>query len=64
MVVFGNSEKSYFHVPYLDNGDDVVDMVYERTETPDGDNSSTVHGLNTSEITFRGGKVQFIGGDS
>ncbi|WP_256012532.1 hypothetical protein [Desertivirga xinjiangensis] len=60
MVLMGN-KIPYFHVPYVDGGT-VVDKIYPMT----GVNNSTqlnVAGLSLSEITFRGGKVQFSGAD-
>jgi len=62
MVVFGNSAKSYFHVPYLNSSSEVVDRVYEKSGVVAGE-LVKVGGLSVSEITFRGGKVQFNGVD-
>ncbi|SDD44155.1 hypothetical protein [Niabella drilacis] len=62
MVVYGNSGTSYFHIPYLDNTGNVVDAVYERTNVTNA-SLQNVHGLSVSEISFRGGKVQFNGTD-
>lgn len=61
MVYFGNNPKAYFHVPYL-NGTSVVDRVYEWNRSLFS-TSTNVAGLSVSEISFRGGKVQFNGAD-
>ncbi|MBO9594941.1 MAG: hypothetical protein J7599_18705 [Niabella sp.] len=62
MVVYGNSAKSYFHVPRLSSTNNVVDAVYERTGVTNS-SAQNIHGLSVSEISFRGGKVQFNGAD-
>lgn len=62
MVTFGNSAKSYFHVPYLNVSDEVVDKVYERVGVDVGQ-STTVIGISMTEIVWRGGKVLFSGTD-
>lgn len=62
MMNYGNGYKSYFHAPYLDGSDNVVDAVYERINLMYG-SWQNVYGLSVSEINFRGGKVKFNGAD-
>ncbi|MCD2425924.1 hypothetical protein LQ567_24285 [Niabella pedocola] len=62
MAVFGNGPKSYFHALYLDASDNVVDAVYEKTETANR-GWQYVYGISVDEINFRGGKIKFNGAD-
>lgn len=62
MAVFGNGPKSYFHALYLDASDNVVDAVYEKTETANR-GWQYVYGVSVDEINFRGGKIKFNGAD-
>lgn len=63
MVYFGNTTKAYYHVPYLDIANNVVDRVYEWNASPNLGATTNVAGLSVTEISFRGGKVQFNGVD-
>ncbi|TJZ61997.1 hypothetical protein FAZ15_05655 [Sphingobacterium olei] len=62
MVSPAGASKAYFHVPHLNSGDEVVDRIYEKNEGT-GVQGTNVAGLSVSDISFRGGKVQFSGGD-
>jgi len=62
MVVFGTDATSYFHVPYLNSSNVVTDRIYAKMGTTNSI-TTNVAGLSVSEISFRGGKVQFNGAD-
>lgn len=63
LISYGNSIHSYFHVPYLNSSNQVVDRYYQKTNEPNAGLPYTIKGLSVSEISFNGGKVQFNGTD-
>ncbi|SFC79323.1 hypothetical protein SAMN05421747_12721 [Parapedobacter composti] len=63
MVYYGNSSKAYFYVPHLNSLNNVVNRAYEWNNSTNYGSSINVAGLSVSEISFRGGKVQFNGTD-
>lgn len=62
MKVFGNNPISYFHIPYVDAQNNVVDKVLPKINLTNA-SQTTIDGLSLSTIVFRGGKVEFNGVD-
>lgn len=54
--------KSEFHLPYLDNQNNIVDKIYLKNDTSSSSRSD-IYGVSLSEISFRGGRVLFSGAD-